>query len=159
MYTKSLKASEIQKKWWLIDAQDLILGRMASIIAMRLKGKHKASYTPHMDCGDNIIVINAEKVHLTGKKLDDKIFYWHTGHPGGIKERSMKKLLEGKKPEMVIQKAVERMLSKGPLRRQLMKNLKVYAGTEHPHVAQKPEFLNIAAMNEKNTRRNKGEAQ
>ena len=153
MYTKSLKAGEIQKKWVLVDAQDLVLGRMASIIAMRLKGKHKASYTPHMDCGDNIIVVNAEKVHLTGKKLEDKIFYWHTGHPGGIKERSMKKLLEGKKPETVVQKAVERMLSKGPLRRQLMKNLKVYAGAEHPHIAQKPEFLNIAAMNEKNAKR------
>lgn len=153
MYTKSLKAKEIQKKWWLVDAQDLVLGRMASIIAMRLKGKHKASYTPHMDCGDNIVVINAEKIHLTGDKLEDKVFYWHTGHPGGIKERTMKKLLTGKKPEMVVQKAVERMLSKGPLRSQLMSNLKVYVGAEHPHIAQKPEFLNIAAMNEKNVRR------
>lgn len=153
MYTKSLKASEIQKKWWLVDAEGLVLGRMASIIAMRLKGKHKASYTPHMDCGDNIVVINAEKVFVTGDKMDGKIYYRHTGHPGGIKERSVRQILEGKTPELVVEKAVERMLSKGPLRHNIMRNLKIYTGAEHPHIAQKPEFLNIASMNEKNIRR------
>ena len=153
MYTRSLKASEIQKKWWIIDAQDLVLGRMASVIAMRLKGKHKASYTPHMDCGDNIIVINADKVFLTGDKYESKIFYYHTGHPGGIKARTVRQRLEGKNPEHVVEKAVERMLSKGPLRERIMRNLKVYAGSEHPHAAQKPEVLNVAAMNAKNVRR------
>jgi len=153
MHTKSLKAKEIDKKWLLVDAENLVLGRMASIIAMRLKGKHKPSYTPHMDCGDYVIVINAEKFHLTGNKMEDKIFYWHTGYPGGIKERNVKKRLEGHHPEEVVLKAVERMLSKGPLRNQLMRNLKVYTGAQHPHKAQNPEFLNIAAMNEKNIRR------
>jgi len=153
MHTKSLKAKEIDKKWLFVDAENLVLGRMAAIIAMRLKGKHKASYTPHMDCGDNIVVINAEKIHLTGKKMDNKIHYWHTGYPGGIKSRTAKQRLEGHHPEEVVLKAVERMLAKGPLRNQLMRNLKVYIGADHPHIAQSPEFLNIAAMNEKNIRR------
>lgn len=153
MHTKSLKAKEIEKKWWLVDAENLVLGRMASILALYLKGKHKASYTPHMDCGDHIIVINAEKIHLTGRKMDDKMFYWHTGHPGGIKGQNIKTRLAGHHPEMVVKKAVERMLSEGPLRNQLMTHLKVYIGTNHPHQAQNPQFLNIAAMNTKNTRR------
>ncbi|USO02598.1 MAG: 50S ribosomal protein L13 [Alphaproteobacteria bacterium] len=153
MHTKSLKAKEIDKKWVLVDAENLVLGRMASVIAMRLKGKHKPSYTPHMDCGDNVVVINADKVHLTGKKMEDKVFYRHTGYPGGIKEENAKERLQGHHPETLVKKAVERMLSKGPLRNQLMRNLKVYTGADHPHVAQKPEVLNVAMMNEKNIRR------
>jgi large subunit ribosomal protein L13 len=152
MKTYSMKASEIDKKWYVIDATDLVLGRLASIIAMYLRGKHKPSFTPHMDCGDNIIVINAEKVRLTGKKLDDKKFYWHTGHPGGIKERTIKQLLEGRYPERVISKAVERMITRGPLGRQQMTNLKIYAGSVHPHEAQTPQVLDVASMNPKNKR-------
>ncbi len=152
MKTYSMKASEIDKKWYVIDATDLVLGRLASIIAMYLRGKHKPSFTPHMDCGDNIIVINAEKVRLTGKKLDDKKFYWHTGHPGGIKERTIKQLLEGRYPERVISKAVERMITRGPLGRQQMTNLKIYAGSTHPHEAQTPQVLDVASMNPKNKR-------
>ena len=131
--TRSLKASEVQKKWWIIDATDLICGRLASIIALYLKGKHKASYTPHVDCGDHIVVINAEKLHFTGNKLEDKEFFWHTGHPGGIKSRNAGERLTGKHPEQVLIKAVERMLAKGPLRNQIMTHLKVYVGSEHPH--------------------------
>lgn len=152
MKTYSIKASEIDKKWYLIDATDLVLGRMASIIAMYLRGKHKPSFTPHMDCGDNIIVINAEKVRLTGNKLTDKKFYWHTGHPGGIKERTIKQLLEGKYPERVVSKAVERMITRGPLGRQQMGGLKIYAGPNHPHEAQTPQVLDVASMNPKNKR-------
>jgi len=150
--TKSIKPSEIEKKWFLIDAQDLVLGRMASLIAMRLRGKHKTTFTPHMDCGDNVIVINAEKVRLTGKKASDDIFYWHTGYPGGIKGLSKGAILAGAHPERVITKAVERMLPKGPLGRQQLKNLRVYAGTDHPHEAQAPEKLDVASMNPKNKR-------
>ena len=152
MKTYSAKPSEVEKKWFVIDAEDLILGRMASQISMRLRGKHKAMYTPHIDCGDNIIVINAEKVKLTGRKMTDKKFYWHTGHPGGIKERTMDQILGGQHPERVIIKAVERMISRSPLGRDQMKKLHVYAGAEHPHVAQNPEVLDIAAMNPKNKR-------
>jgi large subunit ribosomal protein L13 len=152
MKTYSMKASEIDKKWYVVDATDLVLGRLASILAMYLRGKHKPSFTPHMDCGDNIIVINAEKVRLTGNKLADKKFYWHTGHPGGIKERTMKQLLEGKYPERVITKAVERMITRGPLGRQQMTGLKVYAGANHPHEAQTPQVLDVASMNPKNKR-------
>ncbi|EKE75588.1 MULTISPECIES: 50S ribosomal protein L13 [Oceanibaculum] len=152
MKTYSAKPSEIEKKWVLIDAEGVVLGRLASVIAMRLRGKHKPTFTPHIDTGDNIIVVNAEKVKLTGKKLTDKKFYWHTGHPGGIKERTMGQILGGRFPERAIQKAVERMISKGPLRNKLMGNLKVYAGTEHPHEAQQPEVLDLAAMNSKNKR-------
>ena len=152
MKTYSAKPSEIDKKWLMVDADGLVLGRLASIIAMRLRGKHKPSYTPHLDCGDNIIVINAEKVVLTGKKMSDKVFYWHTGYPGGIKQRTMAKIVEDGHPERLIVKAVERMVPRGPLGRQQMKNLRVYAGTEHPHEAQKPEFLDVAAMNPKNKR-------
>ena len=152
MKTYSAKPSEIDKKWLMIDADGLVLGRLASIIAMRLRGKHKPTYTPHLDCGDNIIVINAEKVVLTGKKMSDKVFYWHTGYPGGIKQRTMAEIIERGHPERLIIKAVERMVPRGPLGRQQMKNLRVYAGTEHPHEAQKPESLDVAAMNPKNKR-------
>lgn len=152
MKTYSMKAGEIDKKWILIDAKDLVLGRLASIIAVRLRGKHKPTFTPHMDCGDYVIVVNADKIQLTGNKLQDKKFYWHTGYPGGIKERTMSKLLGGRYPERVISKAVERMITRGPLGRQQMRNLKIYAGTEHPHAAQNPEFLDVAALNRKNTR-------
>jgi large subunit ribosomal protein L13 len=152
MKTFSARPADIDKKWVLIDAEGLILGRLASIIAMRLRGKHKASYTPHMDCGDNIVVVNAEKVQLTGNKRNADIFYWHTGYPGGIKGRSKGAILSGKHPERVIEKAVERMVPRGPLGRKVMGNLRVYAGPEHPHAAQQPETLDIAAMNRKNVR-------
>jgi large subunit ribosomal protein L13 len=152
MKTYSAKASEVEKKWFLIDAEGLVLGRLASIIAIRLRGKHKTTFTPHVDCGDNVIVINAEKVRLTGKKAQDKVFYWHTGFPGGIKGQTLGHRLEGKFPERVIEKAVERMITRGPLGRQQMGNLKVYAGAKHPHEAQTPQVLDVAAMNRKNKR-------
>ena len=151
--TKSLKPAEVEKKWVLIDAEDVVLGRLASVIAMRLRGKHKPQFTPHVDCGDNVIVINADKVKITGKKADDEIFYWHTGHPGGIKGRSRNQLLAGKRPEMVIEKAVQRMLPHPrPLSRKVFSNLHVYVGATHPHEAQQPEKLDVAAMNPKNKR-------
>lgn len=153
MKTYSAKPSEVERKWLLIDAEGLVLGRLASIIATRLRGKHKTMFTPHIDCGDNVVVINAEKVHLTGKKRTDKTFYWHTGHPGGIKSRTMDKILDGAHPERAIEKAVQRMVPKGPLGRAQLKKLRVYAGAEHPHTAQEPEVLDVAAMNEKNVRR------
>lgn len=152
MKTYSLKASDIKKDWYVIDAEGLVLGRLASIISMRLRGKHKPDYTPHLDCGDNIIVVNAEKVRLTGKKMDDKVFYWHTGHPGGIKERTMKETLMGKKPELLVIDAVRRMITRGPLGRAQMGNLYVYAGPNHPHEGQKPQSLDVASMNPKNKR-------
>jgi len=150
--TYSAKASDIQKKWVLIDAEGLVLGRMASQIAMILRGKHKTTFTPHMDCGDNVIVVNAEKVRVTGNKLADKTFYWHTGYPGGIKERTAGQTLSGRYPERLIVKAVERMITRGPLGRQQMRNLKVYAGPAHPHEAQQPVALDLAARNAKNAR-------
>lgn len=152
MSTYSAKQSEVEKKWILIDADGLTLGRMASIIALRLRGKHKPSFTPNMDDGDNVIVINAEKVRLTGNKRDKDIFYWHTGYPGGIKQRTKGQILDGKHPQRVVEKAVQRMLPRGPLGRKAFSNLRVYAGTAHPHEAQKPEILDIASMNEKNKR-------
>jgi len=142
----------VEKKWILVDAQDVVLGRLASIVASRLRGKHKASYTPHVDDGDNVIVINADKVKLTGKKYTDKKYYWHTGHPGGIKERTARAIIEGRFPERVVQKAVERMMPDGPLARKQLKNMRVYAGAEHPHTAQNPEVLDVASMNPKNKR-------
>ncbi len=151
--TYSAKPADIDKKWVLIDAEGLVLGRLASIIAARLRGKHKPYFTPHMDCGDNICVINAKKVKLTGKKLTDKYFYWHTGYPGGIKRRSMGEIIERGAAERLIIKAVERMVPRGPLGRRQMKNLRVYAGPEHPHEGQKPEVLDVAAMNPKNRAR------
>jgi len=152
MTTYVAKPGEVEKKWILIDANGLVVGRLASLIATRLKGKHKAIYTPHVDCGDNIIVINAEKVVLSGNKRTDKVYYRHTGYPGGIKETTPRRLLEGKFPERVLQKAVERMLKRGPLQRKLMRNLKIYKGAEHPHEAQSPEALDVAKLNRKNVR-------
>lgn len=152
MNTHSVRPSEINKKWVLIDADGLVLGRLASIIANRLRGKHKTMYTPHMDCGDYVVVVNASKIKVTGNKLQDKVFYYHTGHPGGIKERSWNKILGGKHPERLIYKAVERMVPRGPLGRQQMSNLRVYAGNDHPHAPQQPEKLDVAAMNRKNVR-------
>ena len=152
MRTYSAKPSEIDKKWWLIDADGVVLGRLASVIARYLRGKHKPTFTPHMDCGDNIVVVNAEKVRLTGNKRTAKTYYWHTGYPGGIKSRTADKILGSKHPERVLHKAVERMISRGPLGRKQMGNLRIYAGPEHPHVAQQPEVLDVAAMNPKNKR-------
>ena len=153
MKTYSAKAADVEKKWILIDAEGLVVGRLASQIAMRLRGKHKPIFTPHVDCGDNVIVINAEKVRFTGNKMAAKKFYWHTGYPGGIKERTMEKILGGKHPERVLTKAVERMMPKdSPLARTQMTNLRVYAGAEHPHQAQSPEMVDIASMNAKNKR-------
>jgi large subunit ribosomal protein L13 len=152
MGTYSAKPSEIEKKWWLVDAEGLVLGRLASIVATYLRGKHKPTFTPHMDCGDHIVIINAEKVRLTGNKRTAKTYYWHTGHPGGIKSRTADKILDGAHPERVIEKAVQRMITRGPLGRKQMGNLRVYGGGEHPHEAQLPEALDIAAMNPKNKR-------
>jgi len=152
MKTYAAKAGEVEKKWVLIDADGLVVGRLAALIATRLKGKHKAIYTPHVDCGDNVIVVNAEKAVFTGNKYDDKVYYRHTGHPGGVKETTPKRILEGKFPERVIELAVERMLRRGPLQRQLMRNLKVYKGAEHPHAAQSPDKIDVAKMNRKNVR-------
>lgn len=151
MKTFSATPADIDKKWILIDAEGVVLGRLASIIAMRLRGKHKASFTPHMDMGDNVIVINADKVQLTGKKLD-KPNYWHTGHPGGIKSRTTGEILEGKFPERVVMQAVKRMLPGNRLARVQLTNLRVYASAEHPHEAQSPEVLDVKNMNSKNTR-------
>jgi len=149
MKTYSAKASEIDKKWILIDAQGLVVGRLATVIAMRLRGKHKATFTPHMDCGDNVIVINASKVLLTGQKLKKKVYYHHTGYIGGIKERTAGAIMAGKFPERIVEKAVERMLPRGPLGRTQMGNLRVYAGGEHPHDAQQPTKLDVAALKPK----------
>ena len=152
MKTYNAKPAEVDKKWLIIDAEGLILGRLAAVIATHLRGKHKPSYTPNVDCGDNVIVINAEKVGMTGRKRANKKYYWHTGHPGGIKERTAEQILDGAHPERVVTKAVERMIPKGPLGRKVMKNLRVYAGTDHPHEAQDPQVLDVAAMNDKNKR-------
>jgi large subunit ribosomal protein L13 len=152
MNTYSAKPADVEKKWVLIDGKGLVVGRLASIVALRLRGKHKPTFTPHVDCGDNVIVINADKVVLTGRKLDQKIYHHHTGHIGGIKERTAKFLLQGKFPQRIVEKAVERMLPRGPLGRRQFGNLRVYGGPEHPHAAQQPEVLDIAAMNRKNTR-------
>lgn len=152
MKTFSAKPSDIEKKWLLIDADGVVLGRLAANVANLLRGKHKPTYTPHMDCGDNVIVINAEKVALTGKKRSDKIYYRHTGYPGGIKSTTAGEVLEGKFPERVIEKAVQRMIPRGPLGRQQMRNLRIYAGAEHPHEAQQPEAFDVGAINPKNKR-------
>jgi large subunit ribosomal protein L13 len=152
MKTYSAKPGEVEKKWVLIDAKGLVVGRLATLIATRLKGKHKATFTPHVDMGDNVIVINAEKVVFTGNKYEGKKYHRHTGHPGGIKTRTPRQILEGKHPERVIELAVGRMLARGPLQRKIMGNLKVYAGAEHPHAAQNPEPLDVAKMNRKNVR-------
>jgi large subunit ribosomal protein L13 len=152
MKTFSQKNETVVKKWILIDATNLVVGRLASIVAMHLRGKHLPTYTPNIDMGDNVIIINAEKVKLTGNKLDQRKFFWHTGHPGGIKDRTQRQLLNGRFPERVLENAVRRMIPSGPLGRQQLKNLRVYAGSEHPHEAQQPTTLDVAAMNPKNAR-------
>ncbi|MEK9673888.1 MAG: 50S ribosomal protein L13 [Rhodospirillaceae bacterium] len=152
MKTYSAKPTDVEKGWFVVDADGVVLGRLASVIAQRLRGKHKPMFTPHIDCGDNIIVINADKVRLTGNKLADKKYYWHTGYPGGIKSRTAGGILGGGHPERVVYKAVERMISRNPLGRQQMRKLHVYAGAEHPHEAQQPQVLDVAAMNPKNKR-------
>jgi large subunit ribosomal protein L13 len=152
MSTHSTKPADIQKKWVLIDASNLVVGRLATIVARRLRGKHKPSFTPHVDDGDNVIVVNAGKVALTGRKREDKVYHWHTGYIGGIKERTARQVLEGKFPERVVEKAVERMMPDGPLARRQLKNLRVYAGAEHPHAAQQPETLDVAGLSRKNIR-------
>ncbi|WP_448577375.1 50S ribosomal protein L13 [Thermaurantiacus sp.] len=148
--TPSVKPAEVEKKWILIDAEGLVVGRLASIVANRLRGKHKPQFTPHVDCGDNVIVINAEKVRFTGRKASQKLYYRHTGYAGGIKEVRADKVLEGRFPERVIEKAVERMIPRGPLGRQQMRNLRVFKGPEHPHAAQSPEPLDVGSLNRKN---------
>lgn len=151
--TFSAKPADIEKKWWIIDAKNMVLGRLASQVAILLRGKHKPSFTPHMDCGDNVIIINAEQVHLSGKKADTKdgkFYYRHTGFPGGIKETTAGKILEGKYPERVVQLAVKRMISRNKLGSKQFGNLYVYAGTEHPHAGQKPENFDLAKKNSKN---------
>ncbi len=152
MKTFSATPADIDKKWIIIDAEGVVLGRLASIIAMRLRGKHKPTFTPNMDCGDNVIVINADKIQMTGKKRTDKIHYWHTGYPGGIKSRTAGQILEGEFPERIVTQAVKRMLPGNRLSRRQMTNLRVYAGAEHPHEAQAPEMLDVKSMNKKNTR-------
>ena len=152
MTTYSAKPAEVEKKWVLIDGTGLVVGRLASLVALRLRGKHKPTYTPHVDCGDNVIVVNAEKVVLTGRKVQQKVYHNHTGYVGGIKERSAKSILEGRFPERIVEKAVERMLPRGPLGRVQLGNLRVYKGPDHPHAAQSPEALDVGAMNRKNKR-------
>ena len=151
MKTYSAKPTEIEKKWILIDASGLVVGRLASLIALRLRGKHKPSFTPHMDCGDNVVVINAEKVLFTGDKLKKKEYHWHTGYIGGIKDRTAGAVMRGKFPNRILEKAVERMLPRGPLGRRQLSNLRVYVGAEHPHEAQQPETVDMGVLNPKNT--------
>ena len=152
MKTFTATPADIEKKWVLIDAEGVVLGRLASIVASRLRGKHKATFTPHMDMGDNVIVVNADKVQITGKKRTDRMYYRHTGYPGGIRSTNAEQILEGKHPERVVELAVKRMLPSNRLSRKLMTNLRIYAGTDHPHEAQSPEVVDVKAMNTKNTR-------
>jgi len=151
--THYVKAAEVEKPWVVIDGRDAVVGRLASFIAMRLRGKHRPDYTPNVDCGDHVVVINADKVRFTGRKLEQKTYYWHTGHPGGVKERTAGKILDGRFPERVLEKAVERMLPKeSPLARRQLTHLKLYSGEDHPHEAQKPERIDFTALNAKNAR-------
>ena len=152
MYTQSAKPAEVVKQWVVIDATDLVVGRLAAQIALRLRGKHLPNFTPHVDTGDNVIVVNADKVAFTGRKVEQQTYYKHTGFPGGIKQRTAKQILEGRFPERVLESAVKRMMPRGPLGRQQMRNLRIYAGSEHPHEAQQPTALDIGAMNTKNAR-------
>jgi large subunit ribosomal protein L13 len=152
MKTYSATPKDVERGWHLIDADGLVLGRLAALVAIRLRGKHKPMFTPSLDCGDHVVVVNAEKVALTGNKRAQKTFYRHTGYPGGIKQRTARAILEGRFPERVMQKAVERMMPDGPLARRQLRNLRVFAGAEHPHEAQQPEKLDVAAMSEKNSR-------
>jgi large subunit ribosomal protein L13 len=156
MNTFSLKQAQINKEWLVIDATDLVVGRLASIVANILRGKHKATYTPHMDCGDYVIIINADKIHLSGKKLTDrlgKIYYWHTGFMGGIKETNAKRIMSGKFPERILELAIGRMLTKNPLGRKHVRNLFIYSGPNHPHAAQQPKVFDVSALNNKNSKR------
>ena len=152
MTTYSAKPADIQKKWVTIDATGLVVGRLATIAALRLRGKHKATYTPHVDDGDNVIIVNAAKAVFTGRKRDQKVYHHHTGYIGGIKDRTAKQIMDGKFPERIVEKAIERMLPRGPLGRVQLSNLRVYPGAEHPHQAQNPETLDVASMNRKNVR-------
>ena len=152
MKTYSAKPADVERKWLLVDAEDVVLGRLATVVANHLRGKHKPIYTPHIDCGDHVIVVNADKVKLTGRKRTDKVYYRHTGYPGGIKSQTAEEILDGRFPERVVEKAVERMIPKGPLGRAQIRKLKVYAGSDHPHASQQPEVLDVAAMNPKNKR-------
>ena len=150
--TLSLKPAEVKKDWVLIDAEGVVLGRLAVVIANRLRGKHKPQFSPHVDCGDNVVVVNAGKVRVTGNKAEQAIHYYHTGYPGGIKGLSIRSRLESRHPERVLSKAVERMITRGPLQRAQMKHLHIYAGAEHPHAGQAPKTLDVGAMNPKNRR-------
>ena len=150
--TYSPRPRDIERKWYVVDADGVVLGRLASIIANRLRGKHKPQFTPHVDCGDNVVVVNAAKVRVTGNKPDQSMFYYHTGYPGGIKGRSIRQRLDSKHPERVLEKAVERMITRGPLQRRQMKHLHVYAGPTHPHDGQQPRLLDVGALNPKNKR-------
>jgi large subunit ribosomal protein L13 len=152
MSTFNLKPADVEKKWVLIDADGLVVGRLAALVARRLRGKHLPAYTAHVDCGDNVIIVNADRVVLTGRKRADKLYHWHTGYIGGIKERTARQILEGKFPGRVIEKAIERMMPDGPLARRQLRNLHVYAGPEHPHAAQQPQPLDVGALNRKNKR-------
>lgn len=152
MGTYTAKPEDIKRSWWIIDAEDIVLGRLASQAAIILRGKHKPIFSTNLDCGDHIVVINADKIKIKGKKMTDKKYYWHTGYPGGIKETTPEKIMAGKYPERVVKKAIERMIPKGPMGRQQLTKLKVYAGAEHPHEAQQPKVFDIAAKNEKNKR-------
>ncbi|MFT7087515.1 MAG: large subunit ribosomal protein L13 [Rickettsiales bacterium] len=151
--TYTAKIVDIKRKWLVIDATDLILGRLSTIVAKTLRGKHKPIFTANVDCGDNVIIINAEKIHLTGKKLSDKKYYWHTGYPGGIKSRTADKIMEGKHPERILQSSIERMISRTPLGRDQLRKLHIYKGAEHPHQAQQPEVFDVAALSPKNSKR------
>ena len=152
MKTYSVKPSDIVKKWYLVDATDLVLGRLAVVLANYVRGKHKVYFTPNIDCGDHVVVVNAEKIKLTGNKLNNHMHYWHTGYPGGIKSRSYAQILEGKNPQEAIQQAVKRMVPKGPLGKEQLRKLYVYSGDKHPHDAQKPELIDLKTMNKKNKR-------
>lgn len=153
MKTYSAKQSEIQQKWLLIDAENVVLGRLATSVAMILRGKHKPMFTPHLNCGDKVVIINADKIALTGKKRENKVYYRHTGFPGGIKETTPEKVLSGRFPERVLKLAVQRMIARGPLGRDQMRNLYVYAGSEHPHQGQNPEVYDFGSLNPKNKKR------
>jgi large subunit ribosomal protein L13 len=148
------KPKEIERKWWLIDAEDLVVGRLSTIVANILRGKHKATFTPNIDCGDHVIIVNAEKVKFTGKKYAEKLYYWHTGYPGGIKNKTARNIFEGKFPERILNYAISRMISRGPLQRDIMTKLHIYKGGEHKHQAQTPEVLDVASMNRKNVKSN-----
>jgi large subunit ribosomal protein L13 len=148
------KPKEVERKWWLVDAEDLVVGRLSTIIANILRGKHKATFTPNIDCGDHVVIINADKVKLTGKKYAEKLYYWHTGHPGGIKNRTAREIMEGKYPERILEYAVSRMISRGPLQRDIMTKLHIFKGAEHKHQAQNPQVLDVASMNRKNKKSN-----